>query len=74
MDHQKVALGGDQAILLNPPGNRIPSGKLIWLAAGISPFENRKYIDSIRIHVPASHVRLPECTSMFFAITFAEPE
>ena len=28
-----------------------------------SPFFNRKYIDSIRVHVSASYVSLPECTA-----------
>ena len=40
----------------------LPSGKLIWLAGMTFPIFNRKYIDSIRVHVPLRRVSLPERT------------
>ena len=47
-----------------PVGVTKTSGKLTWLA-GISPFSMGN-TSSIRLHLPASYVSLPECTPLKF--------
>ena len=79
-----VAALGAPDVRPSPRGNRLrcyrispvwlelPSGKLTWLA-GKSPFFYRKYIDSIRVHFPASYVSLPEGTWRIILIPMTDP-